>query len=229
GSYGLATSHEQGATTNAQAQADNVPIEIDGVCCYNFKASNGWDPARAGADRARRSKGLAPVGDRIALPGDWQMASVRVCCCWSETNAHGPGSQLPGRPRPRPPIRFSERVPGRPGSSTRARVPHPSDGRGTPPPRRRAAGPGGRVERKPDTSQARREGSGGQHVLSAGGGGGRSGADGAGIVRVDARAGEGSVGRGDQVGGLHAAARWRRQRGDPDLRQSRTGRDLTTG
>jgi hypothetical protein len=37
GGYALATSHEQGATTNAQALADNVPIEIDGVCCYNFK------------------------------------------------------------------------------------------------------------------------------------------------------------------------------------------------
>jgi len=37
GSYALASSHPQGATTNAQAEADNVPLEIDGVCCYNFK------------------------------------------------------------------------------------------------------------------------------------------------------------------------------------------------
>ena len=37
GGYAFAASHPQGATTNAQAEADNVPLEIDGVCCYNFK------------------------------------------------------------------------------------------------------------------------------------------------------------------------------------------------
>ena len=37
GAYTLAASHPQGATTNAQAEADNVPLEIDGVCCYNFR------------------------------------------------------------------------------------------------------------------------------------------------------------------------------------------------
>jgi hypothetical protein len=36
GGYAFASSHEQGVTTNAQAEADNVPLEIDGVCCYNF-------------------------------------------------------------------------------------------------------------------------------------------------------------------------------------------------
>jgi len=36
GTYALATSHPDGATTNAQAQADNVPLEIDGVCCINY-------------------------------------------------------------------------------------------------------------------------------------------------------------------------------------------------
>ena len=39
GSYAFASSHLQGATTNAQAQADNVPLEIDGACCFNFKGS----------------------------------------------------------------------------------------------------------------------------------------------------------------------------------------------
>ncbi len=38
GGYAFASSHEQGVTTNAQAEADNVPLEIDGVCCYNFKS-----------------------------------------------------------------------------------------------------------------------------------------------------------------------------------------------
>ena len=38
GSYALAASHAENATTNPQAQADNVPIEIDGACCFNFRA-----------------------------------------------------------------------------------------------------------------------------------------------------------------------------------------------
>jgi hypothetical protein len=37
GSYAMAASHPQGATTNAQALADNVPLEVDGVCCWNFR------------------------------------------------------------------------------------------------------------------------------------------------------------------------------------------------
>lgn len=39
GAYSFAASHPQAAITNAQAQADNVPIEVDGICCYNFAAS----------------------------------------------------------------------------------------------------------------------------------------------------------------------------------------------
>jgi hypothetical protein len=52
GSYSLAASHQQGATTNAQAEADNVPLEIDGVCCYNFEAAvqNGGPPPCHEAD-----------------------------------------------------------------------------------------------------------------------------------------------------------------------------------
>src|SRR2546423_4976662 len=38
GGYAFASTHQQGALTNAQAEADNVPLEIDGVCCYNFRA-----------------------------------------------------------------------------------------------------------------------------------------------------------------------------------------------
>jgi len=37
GSYSFASAHQSGATTNAQAEADNVPLEIDGVCCYNTR------------------------------------------------------------------------------------------------------------------------------------------------------------------------------------------------
>jgi hypothetical protein len=34
--YAFATPHPEGATTNAQAQADSVPLEIDGACCFNY-------------------------------------------------------------------------------------------------------------------------------------------------------------------------------------------------
>jgi hypothetical protein len=45
-SYSFASTHPAGFITNAQAQEDNVPLEIDGVCCFNFKASvaNGGPP-----------------------------------------------------------------------------------------------------------------------------------------------------------------------------------------
>jgi hypothetical protein len=36
GAYSFAAAHPQAELTNAQAQADNTPLEIDGVCCYNF-------------------------------------------------------------------------------------------------------------------------------------------------------------------------------------------------
>jgi hypothetical protein len=42
GAYAFATSHPQGTTNNVQALADSVPLEIDGVCCYDF---NGSGPA----------------------------------------------------------------------------------------------------------------------------------------------------------------------------------------
>jgi hypothetical protein len=40
GSYAFASSHLQGTLSNAQAQADNVPLEVDGICCFNFQANN---------------------------------------------------------------------------------------------------------------------------------------------------------------------------------------------
>lgn len=35
GAYSFASAVQSGAITNAQAQADEVPLEIDGACCYN--------------------------------------------------------------------------------------------------------------------------------------------------------------------------------------------------
>jgi hypothetical protein len=37
GAYALAAAIQEGAEDNASAQSDTVPLEIDGVCCYNFK------------------------------------------------------------------------------------------------------------------------------------------------------------------------------------------------
>jgi hypothetical protein len=50
--YAFAASHPQGATTNAQALADNVPLEIDGTPPYNFEAAvnNGGLPLCHEAD-----------------------------------------------------------------------------------------------------------------------------------------------------------------------------------
>jgi hypothetical protein len=48
GTYAFAASHPQGATTNAQAQANNLPLEIDGACCFNDGAPVGNSVAGAG-------------------------------------------------------------------------------------------------------------------------------------------------------------------------------------
>ncbi|MHB8719131.1 MAG: hypothetical protein ACYDAC_09620 [Candidatus Dormibacteria bacterium] len=39
GSYALASDHPQQAETNAEAQADDVPFEIGGLCCFNYMAA----------------------------------------------------------------------------------------------------------------------------------------------------------------------------------------------
>jgi hypothetical protein len=52
GGYALASTILEGAETNATAESDTVPLEIDGVCCYNFEASvqNGPPPVCHEAD-----------------------------------------------------------------------------------------------------------------------------------------------------------------------------------
>ena len=37
GAYALAAALQEGAEDNASAQSDTVPLEIDGVCCFNFR------------------------------------------------------------------------------------------------------------------------------------------------------------------------------------------------
>ena len=41
GGYALAAAIQEGAEDNVSAQTDTVPLEIDGVCCYNFTAKKG--------------------------------------------------------------------------------------------------------------------------------------------------------------------------------------------
>ena len=43
GAYSFSSTHPQAEINNAQAQADNVPLEIDGICCYNFAAAPATD------------------------------------------------------------------------------------------------------------------------------------------------------------------------------------------
>ena len=39
GGYAYASSHPQTGTTNTEGEIDSVPLEIDGICCYNFSAT----------------------------------------------------------------------------------------------------------------------------------------------------------------------------------------------
>ena len=64
GTYALASSHPQGATTDAQAQADNLPLEIDGACCFNFGAPVSGTVAGAGPPGAAAS-GTALSAQRV--------------------------------------------------------------------------------------------------------------------------------------------------------------------
>ena len=44
GSYAFGSAHPQGTTTNAQALADDVPLQIDGACCYNAQPGGKTKP-----------------------------------------------------------------------------------------------------------------------------------------------------------------------------------------
>jgi hypothetical protein len=56
GAYAFGTSHPDATTTNAQAEADSVPLEIDGVCCFNFKAAVANGPLPTCTDRHGRGE-----------------------------------------------------------------------------------------------------------------------------------------------------------------------------
>ena len=58
GTYAFASSHQQGQLSNPQAQADNVPLEVDGVCCINFReaSASGVLPNRVSHKKTKKHK-----------------------------------------------------------------------------------------------------------------------------------------------------------------------------
>jgi hypothetical protein len=54
--YALASSLPSGALTNAGAEADNVPLEVDGTCCFNFTGAVSSPPGCPEADGSGKFK-----------------------------------------------------------------------------------------------------------------------------------------------------------------------------
>src|SRR5438552_3195103 len=87
GAYAFAGARKQSAITNPQAESDQLPLEIDGLCCFNFMASSSvvtpevpWTPALALAGaaligaaafrrRRRRAAGLGDAADHAVGAG----------------------------------------------------------------------------------------------------------------------------------------------------------------
>jgi hypothetical protein len=75
GSYAYSASHFQTGTTTAEAQADSVPLETDGVCCFNFGVAPNpnnipealWAPVLVGVGVAVVGVGLVARRRRRAL------------------------------------------------------------------------------------------------------------------------------------------------------------------
>jgi hypothetical protein len=62
GTYGFTASHPQGLTSDAQAQANNLPLEIDGACCFNYGAPVSGAVAGAGAPSTALRGAVAAPG-----------------------------------------------------------------------------------------------------------------------------------------------------------------------
>lgn len=64
GSYSFGSAHPQAAVTNHMAELDQLPLEIDGVCCFNFGANTEVATAQASAAPA-----LLGVGTILVATG----------------------------------------------------------------------------------------------------------------------------------------------------------------
>jgi hypothetical protein len=67
GTYAFATSHPQGLTSNAQAEANNLPLEIDGACCFNYGAPVSGAVAGAAVPAAATRGPVAAPGRTVGL------------------------------------------------------------------------------------------------------------------------------------------------------------------
>lgn len=72
GTYAFTASHPQGLTSDAQAQANNLPLQIDGTCCFNYGAPVSGAVVGAGAPSA------VPRGAAAAPGRGFEAGSGRV-------------------------------------------------------------------------------------------------------------------------------------------------------
>jgi len=68
GSYAFASTLPSGALTNANAEADNVPLQVDGACCFNF------NQAASGSFTCERAEGHGSFQD-----GDFEFDADGNC------------------------------------------------------------------------------------------------------------------------------------------------------
>lgn len=71
GSYSFAAARPQSATTNPQAEADLLPLEVDGACCFNFQGNS----LGASVPEAPSAAGLVALG--LALLGGGEVLRRR--------------------------------------------------------------------------------------------------------------------------------------------------------
>ena len=64
GSYSFGSAHPQAGVTNNMAELDELPLEIDGVCCFNFGTT-----ARPGTSQASAAPELLGVGTLLVAAG----------------------------------------------------------------------------------------------------------------------------------------------------------------
>jgi hypothetical protein len=71
GTYSFAAARPQASTTNAMAEADALPLEVDGACCFNFQASS----LSVAVPEAPTAAGLVALG--LALLGGGEVLRRR--------------------------------------------------------------------------------------------------------------------------------------------------------
>jgi hypothetical protein len=96
GSYAFAESHPMAATTNVQAQADNVPLEVGGVCCYEYQQAS---PAAAGRGGAM-AEVMSAVAGFLGIGGKGSIATGGQSGSSGSTGPGGSGAPEGGGSTP---------------------------------------------------------------------------------------------------------------------------------